>query len=314
MTKSAPGAAGSANPALQRVKAAGRSPNDLIRELVESARLAAGIRSRKALAERLALTPRSLRNWLVEPSELSGEQIEKLVKALELGPEKRDALYRLTGQVPPAPSASALKRTPEMAVYQEMLDGLEHPSVVYSECWDVVITNQSFRDVFGGVRRHMTAHPLRNTQRYIFFHPDASQLLGAGDLTNFRDHWLMPALAHFSATLQQRPEEPRLRAIERDIDERPALRRAYRRAPQWIAEYGDIAIGPSARLFWDPRVRRVVNAHLITEAHQGYQETTLQRATFILRECRPRPVSPYEQRALFELEAADHAVNAGSTP
>lgn len=42
----------------------------------------------------------------------------------------------------------------------------------------------------------------------------------------------MPALAHYSATLQQQqPEDPRLQAVEQEINQRPALRRAYRRAP-----------------------------------------------------------------------------------
>lgn len=62
----------------------------------------------------------------------------------------------------------------------------------------------------------------------------------------------MPALAHYSATLQQQPEDPRLQAVEQEINRRPALRRAYRWAPGWIAENGDIAINPSARLLWDP--------------------------------------------------------------
>lgn len=86
-----------------------------------------------------------------------------------------------------------------------MIDALEHPSVVYTACWDVVIMNRPFIDVFGGVRRHAMAHPTRNTTAFVLFHPDAPTLLGGNDLEVYREHWLMPALAHFTATRQQYP-------------------------------------------------------------------------------------------------------------
>ncbi|MFF3400375.1 helix-turn-helix domain-containing protein [Streptomyces sp. NPDC002659] len=278
----------------------------MVVRLIEEVRQAKHL-TKQALAERLGLTPRSLRNWMARASCLQATEVARLVEALKMSAENRTNLYILTGQMPPAPPVGELLRTPEVDLYQDMIDDLRRcPSVVYSDCWDVVITNRAFREVFGGVRRHATAHPMRNTQGFIFFHPDAPQLLGAGDVTAFREHWLMPALAHYSATLQQRPEDPRLQAIEQEIDRRPALRRAYRRAPGWIAENGDIAIRPSARLFWDPRIGRAVDAHIITEHHQGYQPMTLQRATFIFRERRPKAVSTaFEQSALFALPG-DH--------
>ena len=265
----------------QNGQAAGRSPDDLIRELVESARLAAGIRSRKALAERLALTPRSLRNWLVEPSELSGEQIEKLVKALELGPENRDTLYRLTGQVPPAPSAGALLHTPEMAIYKQILDDSPHPSVVFDYAWDVVITNEPYRALFGSARPHATAWPLHNGMKYILFHPDAPQQLGGGDPEEFRDSWLMPALANFLAVFQQRPHDPHLRTIEQQIFQRAGTRRAYESIADWIRTSGDLHVNSSPRPIVDPRCQKLRHVHIITEAHQGYQPMTLTHATFV---------------------------------
>jgi transcriptional regulator with XRE-family HTH domain len=273
----------------------------MVVQLLEGLRQAQGL-TKIALAQRLGITPRSYRNWMLRASTLQAAEVARLVEALGMTAETRATLYTLTGQLPPAPAVSELRRTPEMALYQSMIDGLEHPSVVYTDSWDVVLCNQAFREVFGSVRAHISAHPTRNTNRFIFFHPDASILLGGGDATAFREHWLMPAFAHFAATLQQR-----LLAIEREVNERPALRRAYRRTPGWIAEHGDIAISPSARPFWDPRVGRLVHAHVITEAHQGYQATTLQRATFILRDPQPKAVTAgFEQRALFELEAEGH--------
>ncbi|MBT2369167.1 hypothetical protein J7E88_28590 [Streptomyces sp. ISL-10] len=285
--------------------AGSRARDAMVAQLLEGMRRAHGL-TKKALADRLGITARSYRNWLARASRLQAREIDRLVVALEMSAENRVNLYRMTGQIPPA--VSDLRRTPEMTLYQDMINALGHPSVVYSYCWDVVITNKAYREVFGGVRRHATAHPTRNTQHFIFFHPDAPTLLGGGDVHAFRDDWLMPALAHFSATFQQCPEDPRLQSIEQEINRRAAIRRAYRRVPEWIAENGDIAISPSARLFWDPRVGRLVNAHIITEAHQGYQATTLQRATFILRERSPKSEAPaWEQGVLFGLGTAAHA-------
>jgi hypothetical protein len=237
---------------------------------------------------------------MARASTLQAAEVAKLVDALDMSAENRANLYLLTGQLPPAPAMVELRRTPEMALYQVMIDGLEHPSVVYSECWDVVIMNRPFIEVFGGVRRHAMAHPTRNTTAFILFHPDAPTLLGGNDPEAFREHWLMPALANFAATLQQHPEEPRLQAMEQQINQRPALRRAYERAPGWIAQNGDIAVNASARLFFDPRVGKLVHAHVITEAHQGYQSIALQRATFILRERSSQASrAEWEQEALF---------------
>ncbi|MFF8847627.1 hypothetical protein ACF08N_33795 [Streptomyces sp. NPDC015127] len=286
---------------------ASRTRDAIVAEFLEGLRRSQGL-TKKTLADRIGITARSYRNWLARAARLQSGEVDRLVVALEMSAENRVNLYRMTGQVPPAPAVSELRRTPEMTLYQDMINALGHPSVVYSYCWDVVIVNKAYREVFGGVRGHATAHPLRNTQRFIFFHPDSPTLLGGGDVHAFREHWLMPALAHFSATLQQCPEDPRLQAIEEEINRRPAIRRAYRRTPEWIAENGDIAISPSARLFWDPRAGKLVDAHIITEAHQGYQATTLQRATFILHERSPKTeAAAFEQGVLFGSDAAGHA-------
>jgi hypothetical protein len=279
--------------------------DEMVVQLLEGARKKEGI-YRTELAARLGITPRTLRNRMARASSLKPPEVEGFVEALKLSAENRTNLYVLTGQQPPAPPISELRETREMALYQDMIDEMKHPVVVYGDAWDVITMNRAFVEVFGGVRRHLTAHPTRNTQRFIFFHPDAPTLLGAGDVRAFREHWLMPALAHFTATLQQRPQDPRLVAIERDILSRPALSRAYRRAPDWIAENGDIAINTSARILWDPRTGRVMNAHIITGAHQGYQAMTLQLAIFILRERQTSVAAKaLEQGVLFGLGDID---------
>ncbi|MFD5425102.1 helix-turn-helix domain-containing protein [Streptomyces sp. NPDC127084] len=268
----------------QEAPVAGEPPaqNALIVALLRRLLKAEGI-TWKELADRLGISAKSLRNWMARAYRLETHEVERLTEALHMSGENRNDLYVLTGKIPPPPPASELRRRPDLALYQELIDGLEHLSVAYTECWDIVIGNQAFRDIFGPVRPHVSAHPFHNTTRYVLFHPDSYLILGAGDRDAWFEDWLMPTLAYFSATIQQFPDHPRLRDMERDILERPDLRRAYRQAPAWIADHGDIAINQSARRFWDPRVDKVMDAHVITEAHQSYG-LTLQRATFVLRE------------------------------
>jgi transcriptional regulator with XRE-family HTH domain len=258
----------------------GHHPDDVVHELLESARRALGL-TRKALAGRLNVSARTYRNWMGNPSKLSADQIERLVKALALSPENRANLYILTGQLPPAPSASELLDTPEMTVYQAILDDSSHPSVIYDYAWDVVRTNAPYRALFGSVRPHATAWPLHNGMKYILFHPDAPQQLG-GNPKEFKEGWLMPALANFRAVLQQRPGDPHLQTIERQISRRALTRRAYEALPDWIQRSGDLHVNTSTpRPIWDPRCGELRYVHIVTEAHQGYQPLTLTRATFV---------------------------------
>ncbi|MFD7664902.1 helix-turn-helix domain-containing protein [Streptomyces sp. NPDC059788] len=270
----------------------GRDRDEMVRQLLEESREALGV-TRKELAEKMGKTPRTLRNWLRHPAELNSQQVEQLSTALEMNPENRSVLYVLTGQLPPSTVTDVQRRTPVEVLYQRMIDGLSHPSVVYDHAWNVVLMNPPFRAVFGGVRQHVTAHPTRNTQRYILFHPDAPHILGGNDLAAFHEFWLMPALAVVSATLQRHPTDQRVLGVERDIRRHPRTRRAYRDAPRWIAQNGDIVINPTPRPFWDPRIGKLIRTHVITEAHGGFQGATLQRATFVNDEPGPgeMPVS-----------------------
>ncbi|MFD4589041.1 helix-turn-helix transcriptional regulator [Streptomyces sp. NPDC058434] len=275
-------------------------------ELIKRLLKAEGI-TWKDLAGRLGMTPKTLRNWMARAHRLETDEVRRLAEALTMSAENSKSLYLLTGKVPPAPPVTELRRTPEMDIYQEMIDGFEHISVVFTQCWDIVIGNAAFRESFRSVRPHATAHPYRNTTRYVLFHPDCYLLLGAGDKDAWFEDWLMPTLAYFSATFQQLPDHPELQEMEREIVQRPMLRRAYGQAPAWIADKGDIAINQqSPRRFWDPRVGRAMDAYVVTEAHQGYQSLTLQRATFVLRDPRTQDDEmPFHQPALFSLDTDD---------
>ncbi|MEU3050341.1 hypothetical protein ABZ705_28195 [Streptomyces sp. NPDC006984] len=284
-------------------------PAALVRQLVKDVCKRQGMLE-KQLAGRMGISPRTLRNWLGRTATWQAHEVTSLADALELTGDHRTNLYLLTGHMPPAPPVRELRRTPEMAVYQQMIDGLEHPSVVYSVHWEVVLMNDAFREVFGGVRRHTMAHPTHNTQKFILFHPDAPLLLGAGDTDAFREQWLLPSLAVFSAVLEQQPEDPKLLAMLAEIKRRPAVHRAYQSVPGWIAANGDIVIKPIPRLFWDPRVGRVVRTRIITESHLGYMATTLQRATFVIEDsARPVPAPPPAclQLSLFDVHGPDRA-------
>lgn len=257
-------------------------PGGLVKEILEGERRDRSL-SQKALAERLGLTDRTYRNWMNRPLRLTADQVGRLVSALELNEAARTTVYGLTGHVPPAEPAEPAPgpcRTSETAAYQRMLDGITHPSLMYDNAFDVVIMNTAFRDLFGRVRRHATASPLRNGTRYVLFHPDAPELLG-GDPRSFRESWLMPALAHFLSALQQRPGDPGLRGIEEDIHRHPRVHRAYRETPRWIRRHGGIHIGGGPRPFWDPRSRTLTEVHLVTETHQGNRPSALRHATFV---------------------------------
>ncbi|WP_187283335.1 helix-turn-helix domain-containing protein [Streptomyces sp. t39] len=280
-------------------RAAGGGKDSLVAKFVRDVRRAQKLTAND-LAARIGITPRTLRYWLARDTPWTATEVGRMANALDLNGDNRANLFMLTGHMPPPPPVGELRRTPEMAVYQDLIEGMRHPSVVHTTCWDVVLTNQAFRDVFGSVRRHTMAHPTRNTQRFIFFHPDAPLLLGASDPVAYREQWLMPALAVFSATMEQQPGEPKLLDILAEIRRRPAIHRAYQTVPAWIAANGDIVIKPIPRRFFDPRIGRPVNALIVTQLHLGFMTPALQHSTFTFQEIDAEPEQPpHTQLALF---------------
>ncbi|MEV4329131.1 helix-turn-helix transcriptional regulator [Streptomyces sp. NPDC049597] len=95
-------------------------------EFLEGLRRSQGM-TKKALAHGIGITPRSYRNWLARASRLQAKEVDRLVAALRMSvAENRLNLYRMTGQLPPAAAVSDLRRTPEMTLYQDMINGLGH--------------------------------------------------------------------------------------------------------------------------------------------------------------------------------------------
>jgi transcriptional regulator with XRE-family HTH domain len=191
-----------------------------------------------------------------------------------------------------------------------MIDGIDHPCVVYGYAWDVVLTNRPFRDLFGVARWHPTDSPLVNTTRFILFHPDAYKILG-GDRDSFHAGWLMPCVANFSSVLGQRPNDPRLRSIEKEINARRDVRNAYRDAPRWLAKTGDMHVNSSPRPMLDPRSGKQTQVHCITTAHPGWQAQVIQLAVFVFPSSDDRDDAAAAQLSLFPMNGLIHAQSFG---
>ncbi|MFD4589038.1 hypothetical protein [Streptomyces sp. NPDC058434] len=117
--------------------------------------------------------------------------------------------------------------------------------------------------------------------RYILFHARAHEVLGGGNRELFRDSWLMPALANFTAVSTEWPDEPRLLNMKEEIMSQSALRRAYEDVSGWIRAHGDLHVSNEPRPFWDPRRRLLTQVHVLTETHLGYQKWPVYRSTFV---------------------------------
>lgn len=262
--------------------------DQLVRDILEEGRQSRGLQ-RKELAEELRVHPRTLRNWMKDPSALTADQIERLAACLRLSAENKANLHLLTGRRAPL-SAGELKGLPDLGVYRRLINGSHFPSILTDYAADNILCNAAFHDVFGRETPHRFAHPLQSGLKYILFHPNAYLMLGGGDVEAFREFWLMPSLAFFIAVWEQRPGDEKLLPIEREIQRRPELRRAYEATPGWIFRSGDIHVNPNARPFRDPRTGELTTVHIMAEGHQGYHALDLSHVTFIFADTPVPPV------------------------
>ncbi|WP_406397239.1 helix-turn-helix domain-containing protein [Streptomyces sp. NBC_00879] len=272
-----------------------REPDQLVRDILDSAREARGL-TRKALAGELGVHARTLRNWMQAPAGLTAEQIERLCACLPISAENRANLRLLTGQRSSMPTVSELKGVPEIDVYRRLIDGCSYPSIVTDYAAENIIWNDAFRDVFGGVTPHRFAHPMQSGLKYIIFHPQAYELLGGGDIEAFREFWLMPALANLSRVLEQYPHDENLLMIEREIQRRRGLRKMYAATPAWIFQSGDIHTNASPRPFRDPRTGELTTVHVVTQGHRGYQPLALTHTSFVFADPPAAPQAAGDSR------------------
>jgi transcriptional regulator with XRE-family HTH domain len=254
------------------VSGVGNHGHNTVAQLLDNAREDSGHRHWKDVAEKVGVDPRTLRRWLRDPSKITAERVEQLAAVLKMSPTRRAALHALTGHVVPTEPNAGLRTSNLMRTYARYINGSSHPSCVHDHLFDTFLMNRPYRDLFAGVPRcaDPTAMPLHNGLRYIFFHPQAWQLLGR-DHDLFRNHWLMPALANFSAVLLQRPNDPYLQRIEAEILANSTVARAYRDTPAWIDRTGDLYVNADERPFWDVANNRLTHVSVITEVHEGTQ-------------------------------------------
>lgn len=261
-----------------------RNDAELLAQIIEGMREEM-FPSQKLLAERLNITDRTYRNWLRDPSvRLTVGQLKALADALHANSAQRAMLYELAGHRPPAQHAGERWSSPDVKAYlraqKKVIDSLPRPAVVFTSGFDVLLSNPAFRDLFGGVQRHATAMPTRNTTRYVFFHPYAYELLG-GDPDEFRNWWLMPGLAHFSTLLQQYPGSPQLLSIKRDIELNSEVRRAYNDIARWMRETGKMYVDAAERPFWHPELRKKTTVYHMTFTGLQFARNEIQWSTFV---------------------------------
>jgi transcriptional regulator with XRE-family HTH domain len=122
-----------------------------LRRLLDGWRKARGF-NQKDLAKEVGLrSDRIWRYWMVEPTKLDPDLLGKFASVLGIDDADRARMYRLAGHLPPAKTASEMRHTPAMDLYQKVIDSIPHPSQVYDARWDVVIMNAAYNDLFGRV-------------------------------------------------------------------------------------------------------------------------------------------------------------------
>lgn len=235
--------------------------------------------TKTSLSERMGISRRTYQNWLDDPSVLTPDRLEMLAEALEMGEESRAVLYELSGRAIPVRSGGGVIGAEDLKMHRQMIDGIAHPALLQSRCWDVLLTNKPFRDMYTGVKPCGRAMPTKNPMRYILFNPAAYEFLG-GTHENFFEGWLMPAFAAFAAVKQQIPNDPQILDMEEGIGRRSGLLRAYRSTPDWIREHNDLHVNSEARPFVHPELG-LTDVQLLTEAHLGWQPVGVTRTTFI---------------------------------
>ncbi|MFJ7420784.1 hypothetical protein ACIQXD_19545 [Streptomyces uncialis] len=195
--------------------------------------------------------------------------------------------------------------------YAALLDAVSFPSVVLDHRWDVVLANDAYDVLFGGVGPHPTAMPRDNFLRFVLFHPDAATVLG-----DHESSWCLPMLAQLAEALERHAGDEELQAIRAAIADDPIMDAAYRHGlPRWISSVGAEAIANDGALrpltHPDPRWGRT-HCRVVGEAPQTLQDMGFSRLTLVLREPRRagggrRPVRRGARRAVGYLRAVPAA-------
>ncbi|MER8004585.1 hypothetical protein [Streptomyces sp. NPDC094149] len=185
----------------------------------------------------------------------------------------------------PRPVPDSLEAQAYLQDYATLLDAVPFPSVVLDHRWDVVLSNNAFASLFGGVGPHPTAMPGENFLRFVLFHPDAGTVLGEHESS-----WCLPMLAHFAAAVERHGHDHGLQAIRRDIAQDPIMDAAYRQGlPHWMSAVGERAVEHDGAvrplLHPDPRWG-ATDCRVVDETPRTLGELGYTRLTLVLRESR----------------------------
>ena len=185
----------------------------------------------------------------------------------------------------PRPVPDSLEAQAYLQDYATLLDAVPFPSVVLDHRWDVVLSNNAFASLFGGVAPHPTAMPGENFLRFVLFHPEAGTVLGEHESS-----WCLPMLAHFAAAVERYGHDHGLQAIRRDIAQDPIMDAAYRQGlPHWMSAVGERAVEHDGAvrplLHPDPRWG-ATDCRVVDETPRTLRELGYTRLTLVLRESR----------------------------
>ncbi|MFE7853897.1 hypothetical protein ACIRP3_13185 [Streptomyces sp. NPDC101209] len=185
----------------------------------------------------------------------------------------------------PRPVPDSLGAQAYLQDYATLLDAVPFPSVVLDHRWDVVLSNNAFASLFGGVGPHPSAMPGENFLRFVLFHPDAGTVLGEHESS-----WCLPMLAHFAAAVERYGQDHGLQAIRRDIAQDPIMDAAYRQGlPRWMSVVGERAVEHDGAvrplLHPDPRWG-ATDCRVVDETPRTLREMGYTRWTLVLRETR----------------------------
>jgi PAS domain-containing protein len=184
----------------------------------------------------------------------------------------------------PRPVPDSLEAQAYLQDYATLLDAVPFPSVVLDHRWDVVLSNNAFASLFGGVGPHPTAMPCESFLRFVLFHPDAGTVLGEHESS-----WCLPMLAHFAAAVERHGHDHGLQAIRRDIAQDPIMDAAYRQGlPHWMSAVGERAVehDGAVRPLLHPAPRWGATDCRVDETPRTLGELGYTRLTLVLRESR----------------------------
>ncbi|MFI1700282.1 helix-turn-helix domain-containing protein [Streptomyces bobili] len=248
--------------------------------------------SQEQVAVRLGISARAYGNW--ERGAVKGwteQKLHSLAAALELSEAQTARLFWIALDRPPQSDAHdhfSSGRIPDQATeaflddYSNMLNRLPFPTLLVDHRWDVRVTNQAYRDIFGSVRRHPTAMPVTNFLRFGLFHPDAPTVLADYGA------WQLAMLAQLAYSLERHDRDPTLHAMRRTVYLQPALRHIYNhRTPEWLAETGTDLLQHESTIrelrHPDPRVG-LQGCRVVEETPRSLQALGLTRITLLLTE------------------------------